>query len=249
MLYCKKCGTQLPDNAIFCMKCGTKVEIPSEIPPSIDSTTSVAPQKTQQPNVKTDKDETSLKPASHLPVFAVILFILLSVMGVAILHSQDKNTASQVTVSQEKQSKEELRAAKEKEEAEKKKAHEEAIKPPVTLNQIVITPDIIGQPQLTLSMTNNSEKDIDAYKVRIYAYDNYGTQLRQFGFGDDFLGGISQDILPSGASTSMEKIWLLHGFDNGRKFVLRLMSIHFTDGTEWRTEDNQQVTVEGTFSP
>ena len=26
MIYCKKCGTKLPDDAVYCIKCGTKVD-------------------------------------------------------------------------------------------------------------------------------------------------------------------------------------------------------------------------------
>ena len=143
---------------------------------------------------------------------------------------------------------EQKKAAEEKAAAEKK-AHEEAIKPPVTLNKLTIEPDIIGQPLVSLSMTNNSQKDIDAYKVQISAYDNYGSKLKEFDIGKDHFNGISQDSLPAGATTSDGRRWEMTGFDKGRRFVLRLMSIHFTDGTEWKTEDNQEVTIEGKFNP
>ena len=98
-------------------------------------------------------------------------------------------------------------------------------------------------------MTNNSQKDIDAYKVQISAYDNYGSKLKEFDVGKDHFNGISQDSLPAGATTSDGRRWEMTGFDKGRRFVLRLMSIHFTDGTEWKTEDSQEVTIEGKFNP
>ena len=34
MIYCKKCGTALPDDAVFCIKCGTKVDRPADTQPS-----------------------------------------------------------------------------------------------------------------------------------------------------------------------------------------------------------------------
>lgn len=94
-------------------------------------------------------------------------------------------------------------------------------------------------------MTNHSGKTIDAYKVRISVYNNYGEQLKEFGVGNDHFNGISQDALADGQSSSSSRSWTLHGFDTGRKFVVRLMSIHYSDGTEWTTEQDQQVTAEG----
>nr|WP_304101209.1 zinc ribbon domain-containing protein [Mitsuokella multacida] len=55
MIYCKKCGTKLPNDAVYCIKCGTKVDYP--IDEHHDSL-----EKTQElPDLSTEADKVSLK--------------------------------------------------------------------------------------------------------------------------------------------------------------------------------------------
>ena len=263
MIYCKKCGTQLPDDAVYCIKCGTKVEHP---------TTSTDTDKTQElPNLANEADNLT-KKAPDEPLDTLMTsspkepkknrsklprdFVGIALGGIILFGgfciayplfnkpSPTPKSEQVITSSARQQTPSEKKAAEEKAAADKK-AHEEAIKPPVTLDSITVTPNSIGEPQVHLTLTNRSQKTIDALKVKIYAYDNYGTQLKEFGYGADAFNGISQDSIPSGATTNDGRVWTLHGFDNGRKFVVRLMSLHFSDGTEWTTELDQQVTVEG----
>ena len=79
--------------------------------------------------------------------------------------------------------------------------------------------------------------------------DNYGKQVKQFGYGDGVFSAISQREIEPGGTTSSQYTWTLHGFDNGRKFKVQLYSIHFTDGTEWTAENDQDVSIEGTINP
>lgn len=279
MIYCKKCGAALPDDAAFCIKCGTKVDRlvstrsgdADETQPLPTAPTGTAQGLGKKPDLAAEANKLSKPkqaiPPAHQPgdiddnkssnaLIAVVggaallvgaLFICNHVVGPGASNS----TATPKVTSSAKapaQTAEQKKAAEEKAAAEKK-AHEEAIKPPVTLNKLTITPDIIGQPLVSLSMTNNSKKDIDAFKVQIFAYDNYGTKLKEFDIGKDHFNGISQESLPAGATTPDSRHWEMTGFDNGRRFILRLMSIHFSDGTEWTTENDQQVTIEGKFNP
>lgn len=275
MIYCKKCGTALPDDAVFCVKCGTKVDRPAGARPGDADKTQPLPTASadaaQDPGKKPDLAAEASKlskpkqatPPAHQPgdiddnrssnaLIAVIggaalivgaLFICYHVVGPG---ASSGTTTPKVTSSAKApaQTAEQKKAAEEKTAADKK-AHEEAIKPPVTLDKVIVKSNAIGEPLVSLVMTNHSGKTIDAYKVRISVYNNYGEQLKEFGVGNDHFGGISQDALADGQSSSSSRSWTLHGFDTGRKFVVRLMSIHYSDGTEWTTEDSQKVTAEG----
>ena len=275
MIYCKKCGTALPDDAVFCVKCGAKVDRPADAQPSDADKTQPLPTASadaaQDPGKKPDlaaeasklsKPKQAAPPArqpgdiddnkSSNALIAVIggaalivgaLFICYHVVGPG---ASSSTTAPKVTSSAKApaQTAEQKKAAEEKAAADKK-AHEEAIKPPVTLDKVIVKSNAIGEPLVSLVMTNRSGKTIDAYKVQISVYNNYGEQLKEFGVGNDHFNGISQDALGDGQSSSSSRSWTLHGFDTGRKFVVRLMSIHYSDGTEWTTEQNQQVTAEG----
>lgn len=276
MIYCKKCGTALPDDAVFCVKCGTKVDRPVSAQPSdVDKTQSLQAASTdtaQDPGKKPDLAAEASKlskpkqtiPLAHQPgdiddnksssaLIAVVLgFVVFcgAMLGAYYIVgpgasgstattkvTHDPNTKPVKTADQKK--------AEQAEAAERERAHQEAIKPPVTLDKVVVTPNVIGEPQVSLVMTNHSGKTIDAYKVQISVYNNYGEQLKEFGVGNDHFNGISQDALGDGQSSSSSRSWTLHGFDTGRKFIVRLMSIHYSDGTEWATEQDQQVTAEG----
>lgn len=279
MIYCKKCGTALPDDAVYCVKCGTKVDRPvssqsgdaDKTRPLPAAPTGTAQDPGKKPDLAAEAAKLSKKSSAKAPIsappvpgdiddnksssalIAVVLgFVVFcgAMLGAYYIVgpgasgstattkvTHDPNTKPVKTAAQEK--------AAQAEAAEKERAHQEAIKPPVTLDKVIVKPNVIGEPLVSLVMTNHSGKTIDAYKVQISVYNNYGEQLKEFGVGNDHFNGISQDALGDGQSSSSSRSWTLHGFDTGRKFVVRLMSIHYSDGTEWTTEDSQKVTVEG----
>lgn len=276
MIYCKRCGTPLPDDAAFCIKCGTKVDRPADAQPSDADKTqpllTVSADAAQDPGKKPDLTDEASKlnkpkqatPPAHQPgdiddnkssnaLIAVVLgFVVFcgAMLGAYYIVGPGASGSTATTkVTHDPNAKPVKTAAQEKAEqaeaAEKERAHQEAIKPPVTLDKVIVKPNVIGEPLVSLVMTNRSGKTIDAYKVQISVYNNYGEQLKEFGVGNDHFNGISQDALGDGQSSSSSRSWTLHGFDTGRKFVVRLMSIHYSDGTEWTTEQDQQVTAEG----
>ncbi len=90
MSYCRQCGTELDDSAVFCPRCGQKV-LP--LPPMHAGTDASQPMERQD-------DHTSAKAASphksmnrKTIVIAVALVVLLAVIGAIIAHSMHKAEA------------------------------------------------------------------------------------------------------------------------------------------------------------
>ncbi len=267
-MFCKKCGFQLPDDANFCIKCGTEVVLPDETKTESNaetSTTENPPSSITLPDTSQSTDFQEGTPQSQTEVESgndlkknlknsLIACFILILVGTAVYKTVEP-TFSQDIKARTQQKATEANAAEIKRERERKAAEEaerlkEANKPPITLTELVLEPDLIGQPTATLIFTNDSNKTIDAYTVRIYAYDNYGKKVTQFGIPDnDYFGGISQREIPPGASPSRNHMWTLHGFNTGRTFKACLMSIHFTDGSEWKALQPLDVSIEGKFNP
>lgn len=268
MIYCKKCGAPLPDDAAYCVRCGTRVELPSDVSSQAPPAQGVKqpPAKSPDPTDKQPRDDKESRAeqrklllreareeaddqadsddSNHrrtLTFFAIAVCFVLLISAISFAPSSHSGSHSASVSSSQSSDK----PGSHKSSGETAATKKEAEKPPVTLDSVIVKTDSIGQPQVDLRMTNHSGKTIDAYKVHIYAYDNYGTQLSQFGFGDGYFSGISQDTVADGQSTPSGRYWTLSGFDNGRKFTVRLMSIHFSDGTQWTTEAGQKVTIDG----
>ena len=170
MIYCRKCGAALPDDAQYCMKCGAKVV------PLPDSSTGPLPLRTDV----SEKTPSSKKPAGR-PVqprkspapshrSSVTEKIAYAIGGLLLLGGcfalifcffmpSPSATGTKASVRQTSSSSANTSSASSTAQSEEqRKAHEEAIKPPVTLNKVTVRPNVIGEPQLSLSLINNSNK-------------------------------------------------------------------------------------------
>lgn len=127
----------------------------------------------------------------------------------------------------------------EAEEAERRRK-EEARRPPLEITSVYMSRNSIDTPVINLSVRNVKNKTIDAFEVTVIAFDGYDRQLSQFGFGDKQFRGIAQNIyiVPKDWSNIA---WTLNGFENGVKFKISLYSAHFTDGTVWEAEADQDI--------
>lgn len=78
-MYCRKCGTQVPDDSIYCSKCGTKVqpEVASAPPPGQDTNSPVQPSLTTHcpADIPIQKTRTN-NPHIAGWVISVVMFLL-----------------------------------------------------------------------------------------------------------------------------------------------------------------------------
>jgi hypothetical protein len=105
--------------------------------------------------------------------------------------------------------------------------------------------DAIGTPEIKLIPKNISKKDIDAYTVQIYCYNNYNEPVNDQLKNTNIFTGTSQDILKAGKTVSFNDSWTLYGYDNTTKVKVYLKKVHFTDGTLWVPKDKKITLVEG----
>ena len=97
--------------------------------------------------------------------------------------------------------------------------------------------DIIGQPTVTVSITNTSEKDIRAIQFYAVPVDVYGDELKGV-FTQNKL--YTDDSISAGSSDSITYQFL----DNHVKSIkLYVYSVYFSDGTEWGDKDATKSVV------
>src|SRR5690606_3093703 len=91
--------------------------------------------------------------------------------------------------------------------------------------------DSIGTPQPVVTVRNVSSTTVDAFEIKVLAYDDYGRRLKAFGFGDGTYYGISQaDIAPGQSYTAR---WSMYGYETATRLEVTIYSILPVDGRKW----------------
>lgn len=101
--------------------------------------------------------------------------------------------------------------------------------------------DIIGHPQVTIKIKNNTEKEIAALLFYAIPYNVYGEEVKSFLVTKRLF---SDDPLASGKSDT--RFWQL--LDTKVKTVkLYLFSVYFEDGTQWgdKEADREDIITKG----
>lgn len=101
--------------------------------------------------------------------------------------------------------------------------------------------DIIGHPQITIKIKNNTEKEIAALLFYAIPYNVYGEEVKSFLVTKRLF---SDDPLASGKSDT--RFWQL--LDTKVKTVkLYLFSVYFEDGTQWgdKEADREDIIAKG----
>jgi len=151
---------------------------------------------------------------------------------------QDKLWAEQRLENQRIQD-EKQRLYKEKQEKEELKQIAKFKKTgnPVAVISGEITIDSANVKYLDMSVRNVSKKSIDAYQVQVLCYDRYGKPVRHYVYRTNIFKGQSQTVIsPDGYDSSS---WYLHGFDLVSEARIRIISVHYQDGSIWKRKTSE----------
>lgn len=96
---------------------------------------------------------------------------------------------------------------------------------------------IIGYPELTISITNTSEKDISAIQFYAVPYDVYGDEITSWKNQNNLY---TDTAIGAGKSTSISYQFIE---DRVKTVKLYIYSVYFSDGTEWGNKDAAKSTI------
>lgn len=105
--------------------------------------------------------------------------------------------------------------------------------------------DAIGTPEVRIIAKNISNKDIDAYSIQVYCYNNYNEPVNHYSNQTNVFNGISQGVLIAGKTTFLHDEWTLYGYDNTTKVKIYLKKVHFTNDSIWFPKDKKITMIEG----
>jgi len=117
--------------------------------------------------------------------------------------------------------------------------------PPITFKEAWITKNTINNPEARLTYQNVSAKTIDAVKISIFCFDNFGNPTSSSGSNE--FPALQQDPIKSNSIVDGHKSgWTLYLHENTTKFTAILGKVHFIDGTTWEPENNPVMKIEST---
>ena len=95
------------------------------------------------------------------------------------------------------------------------------------------TSNSIGTPEVHITILNEGPELIDAFDVRICAFDAYGDPVKDYGYGSHcFTGVASDERIPAG--TQYTATWVLYGQDFATSAEVSPVRSHTSGGSTWR---------------
>lgn len=96
---------------------------------------------------------------------------------------------------------------------------------------------IINYPELTISISNTSDKEISAIQFYFVPYDVYDEEITGWTSQNKLY---TDTAIPAGESTSISYQFIEKSVKKGK---LYLYSVYFSDGTEWGDKDARKSTI------
>lgn len=98
-----------------------------------------------------------------------------------------------------------------------------------------IEKDILGTPNLVVSLKNNTAKIIDGINIEARFLNNFNEEVKGMDFDNKPFGGTSQKAINPAETVKLE--WMLVFYDGATKVEdFKITRIHFTDGEDWNIE-------------
>ncbi len=102
---------------------------------------------------------------------------------------------------------------------------------PLAFVGLKLTRNIIGVPEIGVTVTSVSTKPVKAFTIKAQCWDAYGRLLKEFGFGDTVFSGISQTTIQPGQTRTAW--WTLYGYDAAYEVEVALTSAISADNEKW----------------
>lgn len=227
---CLKCGTDNIDSANFCNKCGESLKHIDISKPTDAEIKTTSANKLHNEQARRNKEAGCVMTIVKFLAALFILFVIFGIYAGSKDTKADKYQPKNQVVQQV--------ANKPAPPVEKK---ENPV--PVKIEDGVIRPNIIDESTLALAVRNVSNKTIDAYRVKVECKNNYGDKVSGFGVKEDYYG-LSQETITPGNRNERGREWTLHGFDNATKFHVSVISVHFSDGSEWKPDSDNKAEID-----
>ena len=116
-----------------------------------------------------------------------------------------------------------------------KEATRQKIEENIEIISTKIENDILGTPNLVVSLKNNTGKIIDGINIESRFLNNFNEPVTGIEFGNGPFQGTSQQIIEAGETVEFE--WMLVFYNGATKIDnFKITRVHFTDGEDWNLE-------------
>ena len=133
---------------------------------------------------------------------------------------------------------------KEQKELEEKRLAEEAaakVTPaPISVSNMRLGSNLIGNPEVYVQFTNNSSKTLEAFDFLVRCYNKYGEIIMGYGCYEGCECYYDTDLLP-GCSTPSDWHWTLYGFDETSSYNVAITKYKLQGEAAVEIPENQLI--------
>jgi hypothetical protein len=104
---------------------------------------------------------------------------------------------------------------------------------PLSLVGCTFSQDVLGSPQLQLTVRNRAAQPIEAFEIGVACYNKFGDKVNAFDFGSNERNLIYQERIEAYATITPDGHWTLYGHDTARVFKFTVKRVKMADDKEW----------------